>query len=295
MATMESNSTNRTPRKINRASQRRPWQENLTPVIGSFVETQDPDQLDHIRLEKLAQVVTSFGRRYNGYSMIGEQNIPKVGPALIVFYHGLVPLDAWYFGLSYYQKYGRMIRALGDRFLFHAPGLNHLAKTIGCVPGDPSSAQGLLERGHLVAVSPGGVREAISGRSNNYKLVWRNRTGFAKLALKTGVPIIPAFTQNVEQLYTAPLAEHPAIQKLYEKTRLPLLPILGVGPLPFPVRLTTYIGEPIQAHKGDTPELLTQRTKDVLEKMISQHQSPQQTIVEALLDRMEQFAAKAQG
>jgi 1-acyl-sn-glycerol-3-phosphate acyltransferase len=274
-------------RKISRASQRRPWQENLVTVKA--INATDPDQLDHIRLEKLAQVLTAFGRSYNGYSMHGEQNIPKVGPALIVFYHGLVPLDAWYFGLEYYQKHGRMIRALGDNFLFQTPGLKQIAHTVGCIPGDPTSAQGLLERGHLVAVSPGGVREAISGRSNNYKLLWKNRVGFAKLALKSGVPIIPGFTQNVEQLYTAPFAEHPMIQKAYEKTRLPLLPILGVGPLPFPVKLTTYIGEPILPHKGETPEKLAHRTKDALESLILKHQAPKQTIFEALLDRVEQF------
>jgi len=124
----------------------------------------------------------------------------------------------------------------------------------------------------LVGVAPGGVREAIAGQENAYRLVWGERKGFARLALDAQVPIVPGFTQNVESLYHAPMAGHPFFQRLYEKTRLPLVPIIGIGPLPFPVKLTTWLGAPIHPEANDTVDSLTTRTKMAIESLIHEHQ-----------------------
>jgi hypothetical protein len=107
---------------------------------------------------------------------------------------------------------------------------------------------------------------------NNYKLKWGKRQGFAKLALDAGVPIIPGFTENVEGLYHAPLASHPILQNLYEKTRLPLVPIVGIGPLPFPVRLTTWLGAPLVPKPNESAAELALRTRQAIETLIEEHQ-----------------------
>lgn len=33
---------------------------------------------------------------YHGYEVTGMENIPKDGPALIVYYHGAIPIDMYY-------------------------------------------------------------------------------------------------------------------------------------------------------------------------------------------------------
>ena len=43
-----------------------------------------------------------------------------------------------------------------------------------------------LQEGELLAVSPGGVREALFS-DENYKLVWNGRLGFAKVAQEAEV------------------------------------------------------------------------------------------------------------
>ncbi len=220
----------------------------------------------------LAKVITGFGELYNSYKVQGLENIPKEGGALLVLYHGLVPLDFWYLGLKIYLETGREPCALADRWVMNTPGLSWLAKSVGVVEADPKLALKLLKKGVLVGVSPGGVREAISGADNNYKLLWGERKGFAKIALEAGVPIIPGFTENVEGLYKAPLAGHPFFQNLYNKTRLPLVPIVGLGPLPFPVALTTWLGPPLKPKKDDTADTLAQRTREAIQSLIAQHQ-----------------------
>lgn len=196
----------------------------------------------------------------------------------MVLYHGLVPLDFWYLGMKIYEDTGRKPCALVDRWLLKTPGLSWLTRAVGGIEGHYESALQVLREGHVVGVSPGGVREAISGRRNNYKLVWGQRRGFARLAVEAQVPVIPGFTQNVESLYHAPFAGRPLFQKLYEKTRLPLVPIVGLGPLPFPVPLTTWLGEPLWPEKEESGDFksrvedLHTRTRRALETLIGQHQ-----------------------
>lgn len=238
-------------------------------------------------IERIAKLITSFGKYYNGYEVVGEENVPSEGPALIVFYHGLMPLDVWYFGLHHYLRTGRLIRGLGDRWLFKTPGLKQLVEAVGGVEGRPQVALQLLKEGNLVGVSPGGVREAISGTDHNYRLIWGKRLGFAKLALESNVPIIPGFTKNVEEIYRAPFAGTSLFQSLYESTRLPLVPILGLGPLPFPAKLTTYLGSPIVPTLGETPESLRERTHQALQELIDRHQSKEPSILESIKERFQ--------
>lgn len=223
-------------------------------------------------LPYIARTITGFGAIYNKYQVHGLEHLPARGGALLVLYHGLVPLDFWYLGLKIYLQTGRKPCALVDRFLLKTPGLAWLTKAVGGVSGDPEVALDLLKKGTIVGVAPGGVREALKGKSQNYRLVWGERKGFARLALEANVPIIPGFTQNVEGLYRAPFADHPLFRSLYEATRLPLTPILGIGPLPFPVPLTTWLGQPLIPTKKDTAETLTERTRTAIEQLIAKHQ-----------------------
>ncbi len=220
----------------------------------------------------IAKAFTGFGSFYNRYEVKGLEHLPREGGALLVLYHGLVPVDFWYLGLKIYVETGRQPCALVDRWLLKTPGLAWLTRTVGGISGDREAAAQLLREGVLVGVAPGGVREAIAGAKHNYRLRWGKRKGFAEIALAAGVPIIPGFTQNVESLYYAPLADRPFFQKLYERTRLPLVPIVGLGPLPFPVKLTTWLGEPLRPKPGESAEELVVRTQDAIHGLIAKHQ-----------------------
>lgn len=223
-------------------------------------------------MDLASKAISGFAEFYNRYEIKGLEHVPREGGALMVFYHGLVPLDFWYFGMKLYRETGRHPVALVDRWLFKTPGLAWFTRSVGGVSGEKGAALRVLQQGMLVGVSPGGTREAISGAKNNYRLVWGHRLGFARLALEAQVPIIPGFTQNVEGLYHAPFADRPFFQKLYETTRLPLVPIIGLGPFPFPVKLTTWLGEPIVPLKDETPEELAARTRQSIESLIENHQ-----------------------
>lgn len=54
------------------------------------------------------------------------------------------------------------------------------------MPGTREECLIALKNGHLVSISPGGVREALFS-DESYQLMWGNRKGFAQIALDAKV------------------------------------------------------------------------------------------------------------
>jgi len=44
----------------------------------------------------VAAIWDAHARIYHGYEVIGLENVPQEGPALIVYYHGAIPIDMYY-------------------------------------------------------------------------------------------------------------------------------------------------------------------------------------------------------
>ena len=63
-------------------------------------------------------------------------------------------------------------------------------------------------------------------------------------------------------------------QDLYERTRIPTVPLVGLGLLPFPVRVRTWVGEPIRPEPGETPERLRNRTREALQALMDARVPP---------------------
>lgn len=59
----------------------------------------------------------------SGYEVEGLQNIPSAGPALIIYYHGAIPVDFYYVVTAVLLESGRHVHMVGDKFLFYIPGI----------------------------------------------------------------------------------------------------------------------------------------------------------------------------
>lgn len=147
-------------------------------------------------------------------------------------------------------------------------------------PGTVSTCAKTLHDGNLLAISPGGVYEAQFG-DNNYELLWKNRVGFAKVALEGGAPIIPMFTENLREGFRSVNFMQRLFIKLYNKTKLPMRPVYGG----FPVKFRTYLGPPIPHDASLTPEELQEKVALEIEDLIYQHQRIPGSIMGALADR----------
>ena len=67
-----------------------------------------------------------FDNRYislSGYELIGVEKLPAKGPALLIYYHGALPLDMYYILARLILCKKRRVRNVAATFLFQIPGL----------------------------------------------------------------------------------------------------------------------------------------------------------------------------
>lgn len=227
----------------------------------------------------MAALWSGHGWIWHGYEVKGLENIPDKGAALIVYYHGAIPIDIYYLNANLYIEKSRTLFSVMDNIMLKIPGLEKFFKFWGCFPGPRDRVVQVLRNGDLVSVAPGGVREAFF--SENYSVVWGKRQGFAKAALEAKVPIIPVFTENIREAFEYMQTGRAFFKKFYEKTRWPLRPLYGG----FPVKLTTYVGKPIRYEADITPEELVTRTRKAIESLIKRHQRRPGSIFLSCLQR----------
>uniref|UniRef100_A0A6J0V6V2 DGAT1/2-independent enzyme synthesizing storage lipids-like n=1 Tax=Pogona vitticeps TaxID=103695 RepID=A0A6J0V6V2_9SAUR len=214
----------------------------------------------------------------NDYEIIGMEHLPE-GPGIIIFYHGTLNIDYVYFISNLYVQKGRLCVSVLDKALFLIPGMKLVFDVAGCISGSKAECLEVLKKGYLLGIAPGGGREAIFS-DQNYRLVWGKRTGFAKVALEAKVPIIPMFTQNIQEFFRG-YGRIGLIKWLYEKIRMMCLPIHGG----FPVKLRTYFGEPIPYDPNITADELAEKTKVAIENLRDRHQKIPGNILRAVSER----------
>lgn len=186
-------------------------------------------------------------RGYFRYEVIGLENVPASGRAVLVGNHGILPVDALLLHYAIKESLGRWPRGLTDRRIFRIPFLRQTFMDLGIVVAHPQTGRALLEREEIVTIMPGGSREAFKPRRERYQLMWRRRKGFVRLAIQTGSPIVPAVCIGNDEMYHVFFDGYLLSERIYGKgALLPITLPMGLGPLPLPVKLTHYVGKPIR-------------------------------------------------
>ena len=123
---------------------------------------------------------------------LGLDKLDLSKPALWVGNHTLYGLlDVPLMSSHLYREHGVFLRGLGDRGHFAVPGWSKLLVNAGMVLGTPENCAALMQTGQHVLVFPGGGREVMRRKGEDYQLIWKKRTGFARLAIEHGYDIIP--------------------------------------------------------------------------------------------------------
>lgn len=231
------------------------------------------------------QMVAAFfdahGTLWHGYELIGVDKLPDDGPALLIYYHGAIPLDMYYILARLLLVKKRRLRNVAATFLFQIPGIQLLLEVCGAVEGrSRKQCVDILKNGEWLAISPGGVREALFS-DEFYTMIWNGRRGFAKVALEAKVPIYPIYTQNIREAIRSVQLGRKWFRKLYELTKIPLVPLYGG----FPVKLRTFIGEPVCYDAKMSCDELAGKVQLEIQEMILKHQQLPGSIMVALEER----------
>ncbi|KFR13202.1 Transmembrane protein 68 [Opisthocomus hoazin] len=216
--------------------------------------------------QMLATLWDGHGRIWHGYELHGAEKIPE-GPGLVVFYHGATPADCIYFMARLFIQRKIYCRAIADHFVFRLPGVKLLLDVHGIIHGPKEECVNALKKGCLIAVAPGGVREALFS-DEMYTIIWGNRKGFARVAIDAKVPIIPMFTQNVRE----GVRTLGGISKIFSIIFLVYFSI-WTGLLAKPANITA--------------EELTEKTKAALQALKEKHQKIPGNIFRALMERFQ--------
>ena len=227
----------------------------------------------------LAAVLEAQGKIWHNVEFEGLNNLPAKGGALLIGYHGALPLDAYYFMAKCILE-RRKVKLVVDKFLYRAPGLSLLMSVLNCTPGTISGCVDALNGGEMLMIFPGGLRESLLS-DENYKLIWNSRLGFSRVALEADVPIIPFFTQNIREAARSVKFSVKIATWLYEKTRLPIIPIIGV----FPVQLRMHFGRAFWVDDEEEPSVVADTVVKRVEFLIRKHQRVPGSIFLELYER----------
>ena len=134
---------------------------------------------------------------------IGLDCIPNDTPHFFVSNHSLYGLEMPLLINTLYQKKNIFVRGLADHFHFATPN-GPILRAMGAVDGTRQNVDALMEAGHDVLVYPGGGHEVLKKSSvPRYELMWKERLGFARCAIKHGYPIIPCACVGTEDMFTS--------------------------------------------------------------------------------------------
>ena len=64
----------------------------------------------------------TIGDIWHGHEIIGFENLPETGPALLIYYHAAMPIDFYYVHSKTILYKNRRMKVVADRFLFKVPG-----------------------------------------------------------------------------------------------------------------------------------------------------------------------------
>jgi 1-acyl-sn-glycerol-3-phosphate acyltransferase len=227
-----------------------------------------PEGLDFDRslIDGIDHLIQPLKRLLSPVSL-GAEHVPREGAVLLTGNHTLYGLvDIPMLALEIYEKTGRTVRGLADHNHFEVPLWRDLLRRIGAVRGTRENCARLFEAGEAVLVFPGGGREVMKHKHEEYKLIWKERIGFARLAIQYGVPIVPFASVGVEDMFeividAEDILRSPAgaLLRVLGITEQPwfrhgeIIPPLargkGLGPLPRLERQYFLFGEPVDSKR----------------------------------------------
>jgi 1-acyl-sn-glycerol-3-phosphate acyltransferase len=212
------------------------------------------------------------------------ENVPTQGPFVLVGNHQLLGMqDLPTLVRELEARRGVQVRGMADHFHFQVPLWRDLLVAMGGVPGTRENCAALLAAGEAVLVFPGGAREVYKRRGQRYELLWGRRTGFARMAIAAGCPIVPFGAVGAEDRFdvlldmddtlAAPLR---AVARRVGRTDVGTVLVKGstLGVLPGAGRLYFRFGAPIAttpwSGRADDPEALAE-CRDLVEAEVEGH------------------------
>ncbi|KAE9593644.1 hypothetical protein Lal_00036314 [Lupinus albus] len=140
-----------------------------------------------------------FSTLEDGTIVKGLSGVPDEGPVLLVGYHMLVGAELTSIIDEFLSQKGIMVRGIAHPVLFTGRSeslssefsIVDWVKVFGGVPVSASNLFKLFSTKSHVLLYPGGAREALHYKGEEYKLIWPDQPEFVRMAARFGATIVP--------------------------------------------------------------------------------------------------------
>lgn len=225
---------------------------------GDAPEAFDPAVVERV----LTKVGRLFGPgRYFRLEARGLEHLPPP-PVMLVGNHsgGTSIPDVWGLATAWYRQFGtkRPLHILGHELIFATHATASFFERCGVLRATPGLGHDVLtEFGRDLLVLPGGDRDTWRPWTQRWDVNFGGRTGYARLAIDTQVPIVPVAHAGAHETLMVlssgrRLAKWLGLQRLARAEIFPVhlsLPWgLGIGPLPhlpLPAKFQYVFGSPL--------------------------------------------------
>jgi 1-acyl-sn-glycerol-3-phosphate acyltransferase len=259
----------------------------LNAASGSIGEGGvDPFGMDPTALKRTAVGAAFLYKVYFRCLSKGLANVPD-GPAILVANHaGQLPIDAVMItsALLLDRDPPRFVRSMVDRWVPTLPFVSTFYSRVGMAVGTTENAERLIERGEALLSFPEGMG-AISKTVDQAYQLKEFKLGFMRLAISTGVPVVPIAVVGSEEQYPT-LYNLKGLARLVGLPSVPIwaqmiVPVLGL--LPLPVRYRLRFGEPMH-FRGDPEEedaavqSMVDKVRDRVKEMVDELRAERKSI-----------------
>jgi 1-acyl-sn-glycerol-3-phosphate acyltransferase len=256
---------------------------------GDWLDARDPD---YIRATLPA--IRLIGDLYFRAEARRLDRIPAEGPVLLVGNHsgGTLIADTFIFGERFYSHFGpgRPFHQLAHDLVFRLPGPRASLSRYGTVPASPENMRRALDRGAALLVYPGGDHETYRPSWESDRIDFAGRTGFVKLALELGVPLVPVVAIGGQEtaLFLGQGRRAARALRLDRTLRLKVLPVQVAPPagvtlldlplrVPLPAKITIEVLPAVELGGADVDEayrLVTGTMQAALSKLAAERTLP---------------------
>ncbi|GAV89404.1 LOW QUALITY PROTEIN: DAGAT domain-containing protein, partial [Cephalotus follicularis] len=134
----------------------------------------------------------------DGKIVKGLAGIPSDGPVLFIGYHMLLGLDLAPMVCQFMMERNILLRGMAHPLMFFRAKDGDLpestfntVRVMGAIPVTATNFYKLLSSKSHVLLYPGGMREAIHMKGEQYKLIWPEQSEFVRMAARFGAKIVP--------------------------------------------------------------------------------------------------------
>ncbi|KAG8375084.1 hypothetical protein BUALT_Bualt10G0063400 [Buddleja alternifolia] len=181
---------------IYRRSKRRDFVRDFLPPSKSEFDSMFDGRLGLFRVATCPVMLSTLP---NGEIVRGLKGIPDKGPVLLVGYHMLLGSEVTSLVEEFLREKNIMVHGIAHPEIFnqttngplHDTSGFDVFKVFGTIPVTPTNLFKLLAKKSHVLLYPGGVREALHRKGEEYKLFWPNEPEFVRMATRFGATIVP--------------------------------------------------------------------------------------------------------